>query len=96
MDKINQLTDVIRNNAECELDYGTLRTLNMIDIEADKLTAELAACKEQLGRVEEGRIEEAIIQAEKKWDEAELQDINGYDLFIATALTEYIKGEKCQ
>lgn len=30
-DKIICLTQVIKNNAECELDYGTLKTLKMID-----------------------------------------------------------------
>jgi len=32
--QILTLTNVIRNHAECDLDYGTLRTLKMIDDEA--------------------------------------------------------------
>lgn len=37
MNQIKKLTEVIRNHAECDLDIGTLRTLKMIDDEADKL-----------------------------------------------------------
>jgi len=41
MSKIKQLTQAIRNYAECELDYGTVRTLKMIDDEADRLETQL-------------------------------------------------------
>lgn len=41
MSKIKQLTQAIRNYAECELDYGTIRTLKMIDDEADRLEQQL-------------------------------------------------------
>lgn len=41
MSKIKQLTQVIRNYAECELDYGTIKTLKMIDDEADRLEQQL-------------------------------------------------------
>ena len=41
MSKIKQLTQAIRNHAECELDYGTVRTLKMIDEEADRLEKQL-------------------------------------------------------
>lgn len=37
MSEIRQLTQSIRCYAECELDYGTLRTLQAIDDEADAL-----------------------------------------------------------
>lgn len=37
MNKIKKLTQVIRDNSENELCYGTLRTLKMIDDESDIL-----------------------------------------------------------
>lgn len=37
MNQIQKLTQAIRNNAGCELDYGTLRTLKMIDDESVKM-----------------------------------------------------------
>ena len=39
MSKIKQLTNTIRKFAECDLDYGTLKTLKMIDDEVDKIEA---------------------------------------------------------
>ena len=45
MNKIQKLTQAIRNYAECDLDYGTLRTLKMIDDESIKMEIKL---KEQL------------------------------------------------
>ena len=39
--KIKKLTQVIRNYSECELDYGTLKTLKMIDDESDILIEKL-------------------------------------------------------
>ena len=41
MSKIKKLTNAIRNFAECDLDYGTLKTLKMIDDEAERLEAKL-------------------------------------------------------
>ena len=41
MNKIKELTQAIRNFAECELDYGTFKTLKMIDDEAEWLEAKL-------------------------------------------------------
>lgn len=35
--KIKKLTQVIRNNSENELCYGTLRTLKMIEDQSDEL-----------------------------------------------------------
>ena len=37
MNQIQKLTQAIRNCAECELDYGTLRTLKMIDDESIRM-----------------------------------------------------------
>ena len=37
MNQIQKLTQSIRNCAECELDYGTLRTLKMIDDESIRM-----------------------------------------------------------
>jgi hypothetical protein len=44
MNQIQKLTQVIRDNSECELDYGTLRTLKMIDNESIK-TEDSAMCE---------------------------------------------------
>jgi hypothetical protein len=41
MNKIKELTQAIRNYSECELDYGTLKTLKMIDDEAGRLETKL-------------------------------------------------------
>jgi hypothetical protein len=41
MSKIKKLTQTIRNYSECKLDYGTLKTLKMIDDEAARLETKL-------------------------------------------------------
>ena len=43
MNRIKQLTQTIRNFAEYELDYGTIKTLKMIDDEAERLEKESEA-----------------------------------------------------
>lgn len=37
MNQIQKLTQAIRDNVGCELDYGTLRTLKMIDDESIRM-----------------------------------------------------------
>jgi len=48
MREIKKLTNAIRNYAEADLDYGTLKTLKMIDDDANKLKAQLAAKEAEL------------------------------------------------
>lgn len=43
MNQIQKLTQAIRNCAECELDYGTLRTLKMIDDESIRMEKAVVA-----------------------------------------------------
>ena len=53
--------------------------------EADRYTVR-AVLKEIELDVEE--IKKAMIHADKVWEEGELKDINGYDLFIAQAIAK--------
>lgn len=52
MNKIRQLTEVIRSYDEGELCYGTLKTLKMIDEEADRLERVIKQLTKQLSPVD--------------------------------------------
>jgi len=59
MNKIKELTNVIRAHAECELDPGTIKTLSMIDKESERIT-ELEKDSARLDRLEKLRNENVI------------------------------------
>lgn len=48
MSRIKQLTETIRNYEENELSYGTLKTLAMIDKEADELERRINQLTKQI------------------------------------------------
>ena len=52
-DEISNLTQVIRDHSECELDYGTLKTLTMIDAESKLRDAEIEELKEIIANTEQ-------------------------------------------
>lgn len=45
--RIKELTNTIRKYSECELDYGTLKTLKMIDDEAERMEKQIKEIKSE-------------------------------------------------
>ena len=76
-DEISNLTQVIRNHSECELDYGTLKTLTMIDAESKLRDAEIKKLKYQVARKvnnifsQQAEIETFKIISSKQYDKIE-------------------------
>jgi hypothetical protein len=70
MNKIKKLTEVIRDCSECELDYGTLRTLKMIDDESEKMDEMLDALRRAKIFIENGIEYGYIKMPEMETDEA--------------------------
>jgi hypothetical protein len=60
---IQRLTQVIRDHEGSELDYGTIRTLGMIDKEAKQLESEVAALKAEIERLKAQPVR--VVDAEK-------------------------------
>lgn len=82
MSKIKKLTQTIRNCAECELDYGTIRTLKMIDDEDDKFEAKISRSNEKSGL----KLALDIISTEQRYNMC-------YEWMEETKNGEYIKIE---
>lgn len=72
MNQIQKLTQAIRDNAGCELDYGTLRTLKMIDDESVKMERAFVG-KPTLDHVlEENRMLKSMIDNGLGWEDMKI------------------------
>lgn len=80
MNKIKQLTEVIKNNSENELCYGTLRTLKMIEDESENLELRITKKNHVIDILVKQKIK--LIKKNEQGKKIALEILNDYDKYV--------------